>query len=108
MAQIFDQPGVLTPRGKFVLEPSLQLGYSASDRVALVGYTLIPAILIGLIDVRQVKTTSITGALSTRYGLPNHMELDLRAPYSCISGGTVRRATLTGPAPEKGFKSTSH
>src|SRR5690606_5452585 len=53
IAQIFDQPGVLTPRGRFVLEPSLQLGYSSNDRVALVGYTVIPAILIGLIDVRQ-------------------------------------------------------
>src|SRR3546814_12813826 len=96
MAQIFDQPGVLTPRGKFVLEPSLQLGYSASDRVALVGYTIIPAILIGLIDVRQVKTTSITGALSTRYGLTNHLELELRVPSSWIRGDTVRRAIFTG------------
>jgi hypothetical protein len=54
VAQIFDQPGVLTPANKLVLEPSLQYGYSTNDRVALVGYTIIPALLIGLIDVRQV------------------------------------------------------
>src|SRR3546814_12381950 len=102
MAQIFDQPGVLTPRGKFVLEPSLQLGYSASDRVALVGYTIIPAILIGMIDVRQVKTKSITGALSTRYGLPNHKEMELRVPYSWISGEKVSRGIFTGTAQERG------
>src|SRR3546814_834869 len=108
MAQIFDQPGVLTPRGKFVLEPSLQLGYSASDRVALVGYTIIPAILIGLIDVRQVKTTSITGALSTRYGLTNHMELELRVPYSWISGDTVSREIFTGTAQDSVFNADGH
>ena len=37
LAQIFEQPGVLTPRGHFVLEPSMQVGYSSNDRVALIG-----------------------------------------------------------------------
>lgn len=30
VAPIFEQPGVLTPRGKFVLEPSFQFGYSST------------------------------------------------------------------------------
>src|SRR5690606_32050876 len=91
IAQIFEQPGVLTPRGRFVLEPSLQLGYSSNDRVALVGYTVIPAILIGLIDVRQVKTTSGTAALAGRYGVSNRFELELKVPYTYVSGDTVSR-----------------
>ena len=37
VAPIFDQPGVLTPKGRFVLEPSLQYSYSSSNRIALVG-----------------------------------------------------------------------
>ena len=69
IAQIFDEPSALTPPGKFVVEPSLQMAYSSSDRVALVGYTIIPALLIGLIDVRQVKTTTLTSTLAVRYGL---------------------------------------
>ena len=52
VAPLGDQPGVLTQRGTYVLEPSVQYGYSSSNRVALVGYTVIPAILIGLVDVR--------------------------------------------------------
>jgi len=48
VARIFAEPTVLTRRGDFVAEPSLQSSYWASDRVALVGYTVIPAILIGL------------------------------------------------------------
>jgi uncharacterized coiled-coil protein SlyX len=108
IAQIFDQPGVLTPRGKFILEPSLQLGYSSNDRVALVGYTIIPAILIGLIDVRQVKTSSITAALAARYGVSNRFELELKVPYSWVNGDTVSREIFTGTAQDSVFNADGH
>lgn len=42
VAQIFEQPGVLTPRGKLTLEPGLQYGYSSSNRISLVGYSSRP------------------------------------------------------------------
>ena len=103
VAQIFDQPGVLTPRGTLVLEPSLQTGYYANDRVALIGYTVIPAILIGLIDVRQVKTTSLSVGLAARYGLANRFELELKVPYMYIRGDTVSREIFTGSAQDSVF-----
>ncbi|NML17634.1 acetate kinase [Azohydromonas sp. G-1-1-14] len=82
VAQIFEQPGVLTPRGKMVLEPSLQYAYSSNNRVALVGYTIIPAITIGVIDVREVKRSTFTAALTGRYGITNRLELEARVPYT--------------------------
>ena len=103
VAQIFDQPGVLTPRGSLVLEPSLQTGYYANDRVALIGYTVIPAILIGRLDVRQVKTTSVTAALAARYGVANRFELELKVPYMYIRGDTVSREIFTGAAQDSVF-----
>jgi hypothetical protein len=54
-SSLFEQPGILTSKGKLVLEPSIAYSYSSSNRVALVGYTVIPALLIGLVDVREVK-----------------------------------------------------
>ncbi|HZX29804.1 MAG TPA: hypothetical protein VFF03_00495, partial [Rhodocyclaceae bacterium] len=42
VAQIFEQPGILTPHGKLVVEPGLQYGYFSSNRLSLVGYTIIP------------------------------------------------------------------
>jgi hypothetical protein len=71
-----EQPGILTGRGKLVLEPSVQYSYSSSNRVALVGYTIIPSLLIGLVDVRELKRNSLTGALSLRYGLSNRLEAE--------------------------------
>ncbi|WP_205287622.1 acetate kinase [Luteibacter jiangsuensis] len=103
VAPIFDQPGVLTPRGKLILEPSYQYGYSSSDRVALVGYTVIPAILIGLVDVRQVKTTTQTGAVAFRYGLTNRMELEVRVPYVDTHTDTISREIFTGTAQDRLF-----
>lgn len=103
VAQIFDQPGVLTPARTWVLEPSLQTGYYSNDRVALIGYTIIPAILIGLIDVRQVKTTSLTAALTARYGIGNRFEVEVKVPYSYIRGDTVSREIFEGAALDSVF-----
>lgn len=103
VAPIFDQPGVLTPKGRFILEPALQTAYSSNERVALVGFTVIPAILIGLIDVRQVKTTTATASLTGRYGLTNRLEVEARVPYTYINGDTVSREIFTGSAQDKVF-----
>jgi hypothetical protein len=86
-----------------VLEPSLQFGYSSSDRVALVGYTIIPALLIGLIDVREVKRNSFTGAMTARYGVTNRLEVEARLPYVYRSDTTVSREVFTGTAVEQAF-----
>ncbi|MBN4724630.1 acetate kinase, partial [Escherichia coli] len=81
VAPLFEQPGVLTPRGKFVFEPAVQFGYSSSNRVALVGYTVIPALLIGLVDVREVKRNTVTTIFSGRTGLTNRLEIDAKIAY---------------------------
>jgi hypothetical protein len=103
VAPLFEQPGVLTPQGRYVLEPSLQYGYSSSNRVALVGYTIIPALLIGLIDVREVKRNTMTAALSARYGVSKRLELEVRAPYVYRTDATVSREILDGSATEGVF-----
>ena len=108
VAQIFEQPGVLTPRGKAVLEPSLQYGYSSNNRVALVGYTVIPAILIGLIDVREVKRNTATATLTGRYGLTNRFELEARVPYAYRSDTSIGREIIVGSATDSVFNSSGH
>nr|WP_229632273.1 acetate kinase [Pseudoduganella violaceinigra] len=108
VAPIFESPGVLTAHGKLVLEPSFQFGYSSSNRVALVGYTIIPALLVGLIDVREVKRNTSTATLSGRYGLSNRTELEMRLPYIYRSDSTVSRELFTGTAVERVFDVSGH
>lgn len=106
VAPLFEQPGVLTARGTYVLEPSLQYGYSSSNRVSLVGYTIIPALLIGLIDVREVKRNTFTASLSGRFGVTNRLELEVRAPYVYRSDATVNREVGVGTATDGTFSAS--
>ena len=106
VAPLFEQPGVLTPRGKFVLEPSVQFGYSSSNRIALVGYTVIPALLIGLVDVRETKRNTITAALTGRIGVTNRLEAELKLPYVYRSDSAVSRELFTGTAVERVFNTS--
>ena len=106
VAPIFEEPGVLTPRGKYVLEPAFQFGYSSSNRVALVGYTIIPALLIGLVDVREVKRNSSTASMTVRRGITNRLELELKVPYVYRSDATVSREIFTGTAVENVFQTS--
>ena len=108
IAQIFEQPGVLTPPGKFVLEPSLEFDYSANGRVALVGFTIIPAILIGLIDVRQIKATTAIATLTGRYGVSKRFELEAQVPYVYSYTDTISREIFTGTAVDNVFESSGH
>lgn len=103
VAPLFEQPGVLTPRGKVVLEPSAQFAYSSSNRISLVGYTVIPALLIGLVDVREVKRNTFTAALTGRLGVSNRLEAELKIPYVYRSDSSVSREVFTGTAVDRVF-----
>ena len=91
VAPIFEETGVLTAKGHFVLEPSVQYSYSSNNRVTLLGYTILPALVVGLVDVREVKRNTVAGALSARYGLTNKLEIEARAPYIYRSDSTRSR-----------------
>lgn len=107
-APIFEQPGVLTPRGKAVLEPAMQFGYSSSSRVSVVGYTIIPAILIGLLDVREIKRNTVTPSLTARWGLTNRAELELKLPYVYRYDTVLSRPINSGASRDELFSSRGH
>lgn len=86
-----------------MLEPSLQYGYSSNDRVALVGYTVIPALLIGLIDVREVKRNTLVAALAGRVGVSKRLELEVKVPYVYRSDDNVSREIGNPSATEDVF-----
>ena len=88
VAPIFQQPGVLTPKGKFSLEPSLQYAYSSSNRVSVIGFEIFPALLIGVLDIRTANRETYTATLTGRYGITNRFEVEAKVPY------VYRRETL--------------
>lgn len=100
-APIFEEPSVLTPPGGIVIEPSVQYTHSSNNRVTLLGYTIIPALLVGLIDVREVQRDTTTAALTTRFGITRRFELEARLPYLVRSDNIKSREIATGSAVDK-------
>lgn len=105
-AQIFAEPTVLTPPGTWTLEPSLQYVHASNNRVALVGFTVIPAITIGLIDVRRVTRDAFYAALTARYGLANRLEVEAKVPFVHSSTSTLTRPLATPSVTDTQFDAT--
>jgi hypothetical protein len=91
VAPITDAVTVLTPQGRFVLEPSFQYTHSTDARVTVSGFTIIPALSVGVIDVRSVNREMFTLALTGRYGLTRRLELEAKVPWVYRSDSTLAR-----------------
>ena len=88
---LVDIRGVLTPRNTVILEPSLQYSHSSNNRVAILGFAVIPAITIGLIDIRSVSRDTFIAALAARYGVTNRFEIEAKVPWIYRNDATVSR-----------------
>src|SRR4030066_129526 len=106
-----DEPrGVLSPKGKVTIEPSLKYTLSTSNQVSIIGYSILPALVIGLIDVRSVDSYSFPGAIPLRYGLTDRVELEYKVPYlyrddttgSRDIGGSNKEVVFNPPGPGLG------
>lgn len=73
--------GILTPKGKWVVEPSFQYAQTSVSRVAVEGITVIPALLVGAINIQDLSQDSYIAAMTMRYGLTSRLELEARIPY---------------------------
>ncbi len=67
--------------GGVYFEPSLSFVHSSSNRVAVEGFSIIPSIVVGLINIQETRRDTLTAALNFRYALTDRLELGLRVPY---------------------------
>lgn len=81
VADVIERPGVLTPEGQFGLETSLNYSQNSSNKVSIIGYTVLPTLIIGRIEVSDSDRTTITAGLTGRYGISNSTEVEIRLPF---------------------------
>ncbi len=93
---LLEQRSMLTPRGQWVLEPSLSYVHTSSLEVSIEGFTIIPAVAIGLIDVSETERDTSSSALSLRYGLTRRVEIGVKVPYVHREQRIRRRDILEG------------
>lgn len=106
VAPLFEQPGVLTPRGTYVVEPALQYAHSSSDRIAFAGYALVLMLFNPRVDVREVRRNSTAASLTVRRGLSNRFELEVRIPYIYRSDDIVSRDMTAGIPTDRVFQNS--
>lgn len=99
IAAVPKEGGVLLPPGQLMLEPSVEYSRSSALRVAIEGFTIIPALNIGSFEITEVDRDTLTGAMSARLGVFPRFEISGRVPY-------VYRSDSTGSRP-LGTSSTS-
>ncbi|CAG1012612.1 hypothetical protein ANAEL_04457 [Anaerolineales bacterium] len=105
VAPIFDAPGVLTPRGSLVVEPAFPYSHSTTNRVALVGYTFVPAVHVGIIDIRAVDRDAYVWSLAARYGLTNRLEFEVKVPYVYQTDKSLTRSYISSGLVDEAFDS---
>jgi len=88
--------GVLSPKGRLTVEPSLQFLYSSVNRLAIEGFTVLPALLVGVIDVVEADRNSYMAGLTFRYGVTDRLEMELKGSYVYREDQTRSREFLTG------------
>lgn len=81
VGDVIDKPGVLTPKGQWSFDTSFSYTQNSSNKVSVVGYTVLPTLIIGRIEVSDADRTTLTVGLTARYGLTNATELEVRLPY---------------------------
>lgn len=90
-----EQRGVLTPPGTLIVEPSLQYTNSSVHRVALEGFTIVPALTIGRIEIEKVNRDIYGSALAVRYGITPRFEIETKIPYVSRADTTQARPLHT-------------
>jgi hypothetical protein len=89
-----DVGGVLTPKHRLVLEPAVSYAYSSVNKVSIEGFTILPALLVGVIDVTEADRNTYMTSLSARYGVTRRFEMEVRGSYLYRDDATRSRQYL--------------
>jgi hypothetical protein len=91
-----DRGGVLTPRGALVYEPTLDFAHTTSNNAVLSGFTVLPALTVGEIDISKVNQDIFQAVNTFRYGVTNRLEVETRVPYVWGRQETTERPLNVG------------
>ncbi|RTR05650.1 transporter [Halomonas nitroreducens] len=76
-----DIGGVLTPKGRLVLEPEFQYSHASVNRLTFRGVEILSTLQVGVLAAEDVDRDTYTTALTGRLGVTDRLELELRLPY---------------------------
>ena len=99
-----DLGGVLTPKGKLLVEPSLEFDHTSTNQLTFRGISIVQGLLIGVIDASDIRGDTFVGALTGRYGVSNRLEAEVKVPFLYRRNTEVDTPATSNAQP---FKTTS-
>lgn len=81
IANIADIGGVLTPKGRLMIEPALLYSHSSVNRFSFLGVEILETFLIGFIQAEDVDRDLFSPQITGRYGVTDRLELEVKVPY---------------------------
>ncbi len=96
IASITTDRGIVTRPGRLTIEPSISHAHSNATRVAIEGYTIIPALLVGLINISEIQRDIYVGAMTFKYGFTSRLETDIRIPWFSVHEDLRERQAFEG------------
>lgn len=81
IAVLSDKGGVLLAPGAVSIEPEIEYIRSDVSRAEIVGFTVLPGVLLGDIMVSDANRDTILGSLTGRVGIFDGLEAEVRVPY---------------------------
>ncbi|HEX9489949.1 MAG TPA: hypothetical protein VF930_06675 [Stellaceae bacterium] len=103
-----ERGGVLTPKGALVFEPALDFSHTTDSRAIISGFTVLPAILVGNLDISRVNHDVLQAVSTFRYGLTNRAEIEVRVPYVYGRQETTSRPQNLGTSADTTNTITGH
>ncbi len=76
-----EKGGALVEKRKWVIEPGVQYSHTDRARLAISGFTILEAIVLGKIVSQDVKKDVIMPFLNIRYGLTDNWQFEVKIPY---------------------------
>lgn len=96
IAANIEEGGVLLPKGRLVVTPGIEYTNSSATRVSIEGFSIIPALNIGLFEITELKRDTINTFVGARYGLTNRFEIEGKVPFLYRQDSTRNRPIGVG------------
>ena len=78
---LLERGAILLPAGTLQFEPSVEYTHISSNQVAVSGFTIFDAIVIGTIEVDDLTRDIVTATGTVRYGIFDRLQVEARVPY---------------------------
>ncbi len=103
-AALVEQGAILLPQGTMQIEPTFEWTHFSDNRVAIGGFTLFEALVIGTVRVDSLDRDILSASVSARYGLFDRLQAEIRVPYIyrrdreilAVGSGSERGRTISG------------